>query len=120
MNPIGGAGVLPGAMARTIMKEGVSSVRKLASSVRNEERLDFVQAVALAAGSADWKERPALSGRGWPLRGLPSDTGLAPVPEKVEEQAERGGIAAARLNGVDTGSSFARAVTGGTRVSRTR
>ena len=102
------------------MEEGVSSVRKFASSVRKQERLDFAQAVALAAGSADWKERQALSGRGWPLRGLPSDMGLAPVPEEVQEQAERGGIAAARLNGVDTGSSFARAVAGDTRVSRTR
>ena len=120
MNLTGGAGALPDTFAWTIVEEGASSVRKLASAVRSEERLDFARAVALAAVSAYWKERQALSGRGWPLRGLPSDIGLAPVAEEAEEQAERVGVAAAGLNGMDTGLSFARAVFGGTRVSRTR
>ena len=113
MNLTGGAGTLPDILARTIVEEGASSVRKLASSVRNDGRLDYARAVALAAVSAYWKERQTLSGRGWPLRGLPSDIELAPVAEEAEEQAERVGIAAAGL-------SFARAAFGGTRVSRTR
>ena len=103
MNPTGGAGVLPDTFARTIVEEGASSVRKLASSVRSEERLDFARAVALAAVSAYWKELQALSGRGWPLRELPSDIGLAPVPEEAEEQAEGVGIAAAGCVVLDAG-----------------
>ena len=97
MNLTGGAGAFPDTFARTIVEEGASTVRKLASTVRNEERLDFARAVALAAVSAYWKEQQALSGRGWPLRGLPSDIGLAPVPEEAEERVVRAGIAAARL-----------------------
>ena len=92
MNLIGGAGALPDTLARTIVEEGASSVRKLASLVRNEERLDFARAVALAAVSAYWKELQALSGRGWRLREPPSDMGLAPVPEEAAEQAVRIGV----------------------------
>ena len=103
MNLTGGAGALPDTLARTIAEEGASSARKLASSVRNDGRLDFARAVALAAVSAYWKERQALSGRGWPLRELPSDIGLAPVAEEAEEQAERVGIAAAGLDVLDAG-----------------
>ena len=103
MNLTGGAGALPDTLARTIVEEGASSVRKLASSVRNEERLDFARAVALTAVSAYWKERQALPGRGWPLRRLPSDIELAPVAEEAEEQAARVGIAAAGLDVLDAG-----------------
>ena len=91
MNLTGGTGALPDTLARTIVEEGASSIRKLASLVPNEERLDFARTVALAAVSAYWKERRVLSGRGWPLRDLPSDIGLAPVPEEVGERAERAG-----------------------------
>ena len=98
MNLTGGTGALPDTLVRTIVEEGASSIRKLASLVPNEERLDFARTVALAAVSAYWKERRALSGRGWPLRDLPSDIGLAPVPEEVGERAERVGIAAAGLD----------------------
>ena len=103
MDLTGGAGTLPDTLARTIMEEGASSARKLASSVRNEERLDFARAVALTAVSAYWKERQALPGRGWPLRGLPSDIELAPVAEEAVEQAERVGIAAAGRDVLDAG-----------------
>ena len=112
MNLTGGAGALPGTFARTIVHEGTSSVRKLAFSVRNDERLDFARAVALAAVSAYWKERQALSDRGWPLRGLPSDIGLAPVPDEAEERAERVGIAAAGLDVLDAGYTIGTLYTG--------
>ena len=103
MNLTGGAGALLDTLARAIVEEGASSVRKLASSVWNEERLDFARAVALATVSAYWKERQALSGRGWPLRGLPSDIELAPVADEAVEQAERVGIAAAGLDVLEAG-----------------
>ena len=103
MHLTGGAGVLPNTLARTIVEEEASSVRRLVSSVRNEERLGFARAVALAATSAYWTERQALSGRGRRLRELPSDIGLAPVAEKAKEQAERVGIAAAGLDVPDVG-----------------
>ena len=103
MNLTGGAGVLPDTFARTIVEEGASSVRKLAFSVTSDQRLDFARAVALAAVSAYWKGQKALAGRGWPLRALPPEIRLAPVPEEAEEQAERIGIAAAGLDVLDAG-----------------
>ena len=57
MDLTGGAGALPDTLARTIVDEGTSSVRKLASLVRNEERLDFARAAVVAAVSPYWKER---------------------------------------------------------------
>ena len=112
MNLTGGAGALPDAFARTIVEEGASTVRKLASTVRNEERLDFARAIALAAVSAYWKEQQALSGRGWPLRGLPSDIGLAPIPEEAGERAERIGTAAAGLDVLEAGYTIGALYTG--------
>ena len=103
MNLTGGAGMLPEPLARTIVEDGASSVRKLASSVRSEERLDFARAVVLGVVSAYWKALQAVSGRGWSLRELPSDIGLASVPEEAAEQAERIGIAAAGLEVLDAG-----------------
>ena len=112
MNLTGGAGALPDTFARTIVEEGASTVRKLASTVRNDERLGFARAVALAAVSAYWKERQALSGRGWRLRELPSDMGLAPVPDEAAEQAERVGIAAAGCDVLDAGYAIGALYTG--------
>ena len=103
MNLTGGAGVLPEPLARTIVEDGASSVRKLAFSVEREERLDFARAVVLGVVSAYWKELQAVSGRGWPLRELPSELGLSSVREEAEEQAERIGIAAAGLDVLDAG-----------------
>ena len=112
MNLTGGAGALPDTFARTIVEEGASTVRKLASTVRNEERLDFARAVALAAVSAYWKELQALSGRGWPLRGLPSDIGLAPIPEEAGERAERIGTAVTGLDVLEAGYTIGALYTG--------
>ena len=112
MNLTGGAGVLPDTSARTIVEEGASTVRKLASTIRNEERLDFARAVALAAVSAYWKEQKAPVSRGWPLRELPSDIGLAPVPEAAEERAERVGTAAAGLGVLEAGYTIGALYTG--------
>ena len=103
MNLTGGAGVLPEAMARAITEDATSSVRDLASSVRREERLDFARAVVFRTVSAYWKALQAVSGRGWPLRELPFDTGRSPVPEEAEAQAERIGTAAAGLDVLDAG-----------------
>ncbi len=103
MNLTGGAGVLPEPLARAIVEDTASSVRKLASSVRHEERLNFARAIVVGVVSAYWKELQAVSERRWPLRRLPSDIGLASVPEEIEEQAERIGIAAAGLDVPDAG-----------------
>ena len=103
MNLTGGAGVLPEPLARTIVEDGASSVRKLASSVEREERLDFARAVVLGVVSAYWKELQVVSDRGWSLREPPSDIGPSSVPEEAEEQAERIGIAAAGLDVLDAG-----------------
>ena len=112
MNLTGGAGVLPEPLARRIVEDGVSSVRKLASSVKREERLDFARAVVLGVVSAYWKELQAVSGRGWSLRELPSGIGLASVPEEAAEQAERIGIAAAALDVLDAGYTIGVLYTG--------
>ena len=94
------------------MEDGASSVRKLASSVECEERLDFARAVVLGVVSAYWKALEAVSGRGWPLRELPSEFGLASVPEEAAEQAERIGIAAAGLDVLDAGYTIGVLYTG--------
>ena len=112
MNLTGGAGVLPAPLARTIVEDGASSVRKLASSVAREERLDYARAVVLGVVSAYWKALQAVFGRGWPLRELPSDVGLASVPEETAEQAERIGIAAAGLDVLDAGYTIGVLYTG--------
>ena len=112
MNLTGGAGVLPEPLARTIVEDGASNVRKLASSVRLEERLDFARAVVLVVVSAYWKALQAVSGQGWPLRKLPSDVGLASVPEEAAEQAESIGIAAAGLDVLDAGYTIGVLYTG--------
>lgn len=98
MNLTGGTGALPESLARAIVEGGASSIRKLASSVRREERLDFARGVVLGVVSAYWKERQTISGRGWSLREPPSDIGGFSVPEEAGEQAERIGIAAAGLD----------------------
>ncbi|MDE0458116.1 MAG: N-6 DNA methylase [Chromatiales bacterium] len=103
MNLTGGAGVLPEPLARAIVEDAASSVRKLASSVRHEERLNIARAIVVGMVSAYWKELQAVSERRWPLRRLPSDVGLASVPEEIEEQAEKIGIAAAGLDVLDAG-----------------
>ena len=103
MNLTGGAGVLPEPLARTIVEDAASSVRKLASSARHGERLNFARAIVVGVVSAYWKELQAVSERRWPLRRLPSDVGLASVPEEIEEQAKRIGIAAAGLDVLDAG-----------------
>ena len=112
MNLTGGAGVLPEPLARTIVEDGASNVRKLASSVRLEERLDFARAVVLVVVSAYWKALQAVSGQGWPLRKRPSDVGLASVPEEAAEQAESIGIAAAGLDVLDAGYTIGVLYTG--------
>ena len=112
MNLTGGAGVLPEPLARTIVEDGASSVRKLASSVEREERLGFARAVVLSVVSAYWKALQAVSGRGWPLRELPSDVGLASVPEEAAEQAQSIGIAAAGLDVLDAGYTIGVLYTG--------
>ena len=68
MNLTGGAGVLPEPLARTILEDAASNVRKLASPVRHAERLDFARAVVAGVVSAYWKELQAVSERRWPLR----------------------------------------------------
>ena len=112
MNLIGGAGVLPEPLARTIVEDGASRVRKLAFTVGHEERLDFARAIVLGVVSAYWKAKQAVSGRGWALRELPSDIGLASVPEEAAEQAERIGIAAAGLDVLDAGYTIGVLYTG--------
>ena len=112
LNLTGGAGVLPEPLARTIVEDGASCVRKLAFTVGREERLDFARAVVLGVVSAYWKALQAVSGRGWPLRELPSDVGLASVPEEAAEQAERIGIAAAGLDVLNAGYTIGVLYTG--------
>ena len=112
MNLTGGAGVLPEPLARTIVEDGASRVRKLAFTVGREERLDFARAVVLGVVFAYWKALQAVSGRGRPLRELPCDVGLASVPEEAAEQAERIGIAAAGLDVLDSGYTIGVLYTG--------
>ena len=98
MNLIEDARAIPETLARAIVEDGSLSARKLASSVKGEDRLDFARAVVFGVVSAYWKELPAVSGRDWSLCELPADIGVSSVPAEAEEQAESIGRAAARLD----------------------
>ncbi len=101
MNLIEDAREIPETLARAIVEDGSSNARKLASSVKDEDRLDVARAVVFGVVSAYWKELQAVSGHDWSLRKLPVDIDVAPVTAEAEEQAESIGRAAARLDVLD-------------------
>ena len=101
MDLIEDARAIPKALAREIVKDGSLSARKLASSVQDEDRLDFARAVVFGVVSAYWKELQAVSGRDWSLCELPTDIGVSSVPAEAEDQTESIGRAAARLDVLD-------------------
>ena len=98
MNLFKSARSMPETFARAIAEDGSLNARRLASSIRGQERLDFARSVVFGVVSAYWKESRSVSDRDWSLRELPSDIGLSPVPAEAEEQAESIGRAAARLD----------------------
>ena len=69
-----------------------------ASSTAHGEQLKFARALVFRAVSAYWEERLAAPGQRWPLRKLPSDIELAPVPRDTRDLAQSIGKAAARLD----------------------
>ena len=101
MNLIEDARAIPETLARAIVEDGSSSARKLASSVKDEDRLDFARAVVFGVVSAYWKELQVVSGHDWSLCELPVDIRVSPVTADAEEQAESIGRAAARLDFLD-------------------
>ena len=101
MNLIEDARAIPETLAWAIVEDGSSSARKLASLVKDEDRLDFARAVIFGVVSAYWKELQAVSGRDWSLCELPVDVGVSSAPPEVEEQAESIGRAAAGLDVLD-------------------
>ena len=101
MNLIEDARAIPETSARAIVEDGALSARKLASSVKDENRLDFARAVVFGVVSAYWKELQAVSGRDWSLCELPTDIGVSSVPAEAEDQAESIGRAAAGLDVLD-------------------
>ncbi len=101
MNLIEDARAIPETSAREIVKDGSLSARKLASSVKDENRLDFARAVVFGVVSAYWKELQAVSGRDWSLCELPTDIGVSSVPAEADDQAESIGRAAAGLDVLD-------------------
>ncbi len=106
------AGAARATSARAVFDERSSRARKLASSVKREERLGFARAVAFGAVSSYWRELRAESGLGWPLRELSSETGLSSVPDEVGGLAESIGTAAAQLGVPDAGHMIGELYTG--------
>ena len=98
MNLFKSARAIPETLARAIAEDGSLNARRLASSIKGQERLDFARAVVFGVVSAYWKELQSVSDREWSLREPPSDIGVSPVPAEAEEQAESIGRAAARLD----------------------
>ena len=97
MNLFKSARAIPETLARAIAEDGSLNARRLASSIKGQERLDFARAVVFGVVSAYWKELQSVSDREWSLHVPPSDIGVSPVPAEAEEQAESIGRAAARL-----------------------
>ena len=95
------AGAISQTWARAMVEDRSSSARKLVSSVKHHDRLDFARAVVFRVVSSYWKQLQAESGRGWPLCELPPDIGLSSVPEEVTELAESIGTVAAGLDVLD-------------------
>ena len=100
-NLIEDARAVPELLARAIVENGSSRARKLASSVKDEDRLDFARSVTFGVVSAYWNELRAVSGRDWSLRELPDDIGVSSLPAEAEEQAESIARAATRLDVLD-------------------
>ena len=98
MNLFKSARAIPETLARAIVEDASVNARRLASSIKGQERLDFARSVVFGVVSAYWKELRSVSGRDWSLREPPSDIGLSPVPAEPQEQAESIGRAAARLD----------------------
>ena len=95
------AGVISETWGRAIVEDRLSSARKLVSSVKHHDRLDFARAVVFCVVSSYWKQLQAASGRGWPLCELPPDIGLSSVPEEATELAESIGTVASGLDVLD-------------------
>ena len=89
---------IPETLARAIVEDGSLNARRLASSIKGQERLDFARSVVFGVVSAYWKELRSVSDRDWSLREPPSDIDVSPLPAETEEQAESIGRAAARLD----------------------
>lgn len=112
MNLIEDPRAIPETLAWAIVEDGSLSARKLASSVKDEDKLDFARAVVFGAVSAYWNELQAVSGRGWSLCELPADIGVSSLPAEAEDQAESIGRAAARLDVLDAGYTIGVLYTG--------
>ena len=95
------AGAIPETWARAVVEDRSLSARKLVSSVKHHDRLDFARAVVFRVVSSYWKQLQAESGRGWSLHELPPDIGLSSVSEEATELAESIGTVAAELDVLD-------------------
>lgn len=66
------------------------------SDVTVQERLGFARALVFRVVSTYWEEQPTAPGHRWPLRVLPSDIELVPVPLELRDLAQSIGISAAQ------------------------
>ena len=92
------SGALPVGWARALVEDRLSLARKLASSVKHEERLDFARAVVSRVVSSYWNELNARHGQRWPHREPPPGIGFVAVSEEVASLAERIGSLVADLD----------------------
>ena len=83
---------------RAIVEACSVRTRALASSVNPEHRLDFARAVVFYAVSAYWNAKQSTAGWFPPLRRLPDEIGIAPVPAEAMALARATGTAAAGLD----------------------
>ena len=101
MSLIKSARAIPETLTRAIVEDGSLNAKRLASSIKGQDRLDFARAVVFGVVSSYWQELQSESVRDWSLRELPSDIRVSSIPADAEDQAESIGRAAAGLDVLD-------------------
>ncbi len=88
---------------RLTVEDGLSAARALASSVEADRRLALARAVVHGCLRAYWNEVGSTPHCRRPLRALPDDVCIAPLPEEAEALARRLGAAVAPLDPLEAG-----------------
>ena len=92
--------------------EALLSARGHAESVVTEDRLGFARGMVSAALAAFWNELYDGSVSNWPLREVPSDLAIGPLPAAARSAAVTMGTKAARLDVMDASYAIGLLYTG--------
>ena len=95
-----------------MLQEELLSARTLTASIDAEQRLGLARGIVHAAISAYWGELHTRAAYDWSLCALPSDVGIASLPEAGKELALTIGTAAAGLDVMDASYAIGLLYTG--------